>query len=495
MNRYKFRKADFPKAVEYIKTGKGDAPNWAKRDGLTVKGSKIYYGALEILAHEDVDAYLRKKIYAKEADTPAGRDSAYHIIKSQVLGCPRRRVMEWLRAQKSLGETRSATAQPKRKAGVKLGRPTFEVDLCFIRKADLIDSGGARFDKRRIKDEQYICTCVEKTSGLCKLDLVQTKEPSVVTPIVIKQIKALCKRLKLDPAHCSARMDMGTEFSVPEIKKLVPDTKAEKKAQPGVEKKNQQLQQAFYRLLKNRQAITVRDAVRKSETLCNQTVSKFHKITPNEIADDEKTDMKQVLKKYNSTRKSYIKGDKRKPFVAGDHVRVLVKDQKAGIGFKSYKNESWTERVFVIKKVTKKAVPPKFYVNGRWHTQDTLLKSAPRDQKSIALIAKRDQDQKEEDARVRVEEDKKREAQFAKDEARKNKLRDEDKITRVRSANARKVREKIAARKRKDEEAGRQIEAAEEAFQKKRKGRKKPKRRKRYFSQPDKDEEWVPGMD
>jgi hypothetical protein len=94
-----------------------------------------------------------------------------------------------------------------------------------------------------------------------------------------------------------------------------------------------------------------------------------------------------------------------------------------------------------------------------------------------------------------VEEDKKREAQFAKDEARKNKLRDEDKITRVRSANARKVREKIAARKRKDEEAGRQIEAAEEAFQKKRKGRKKPRRRKRYFSQPDKDEEWVPGMD
>ena len=79
-----------------------------------------------------------------------------------------------------------------------------------------------------------------------------------------------------------------------------------------------------------------------------------------------------------------------------------MKDPKAGVGFKSYKNESWTERVFVIKKVTKKAVPPKFYVNGRWHTQDALLKSAPRDQKSIASIAKRDREQKEEDARVRA---------------------------------------------------------------------------------------------
>jgi hypothetical protein len=261
-----------------------------------------------------------------------------------------------------------------------------------------------------------------------------------------------------------------------------------------VEKKNQQLQQSFYRLLKNRQAITVRDAVKKSEHLCNQTVSKFHKKTPNELADDEKTDMKAVLKKYNSTRKSYIKGDKRKAFVAGDHVRVLVKDQKAGIGFKSYKNESWTERVFVIKKVTKKAVPPKFYVNGKWHTQDTLLKSAPRDQKSIELIATRDKEQKEEDDRVRGEEDKKRNEQFVKDEARKKKLREEGKITKLRTGNARKVREKMAARKRKDEEAGRIIEELEQEYQKKRKGRKKPKRRKR-FSQADKDDEWLPGMD
>ena len=164
MNRYKFKKDDFKNAISFIKTKKGPAPNWAKKEGISVKDGKIFYNQLQIIAEEDVDAFLRKTIYDKNSNTPFGRDSAFHIIKSKVLGVPRRVIMEWLRTQKTLGETRSALPVPKRKKGPKLGRPTFEVDLVFIRKDDLIDS-NPRFDSRRIKEEQYICSCVEKTSG------------------------------------------------------------------------------------------------------------------------------------------------------------------------------------------------------------------------------------------------------------------------------------------------------------------------------------------
>ena len=138
-------------------------------------------------------------------------------------------------------------------------------------------------------------------------------------------------------------MDKGSEFSVAKLKELVPDTKNVSTG-TSVEKKNQQLQHSFYRILKNRQAVNVKSAIKKSQVLCNQTVNKYHKKTPNEIADNKDTDMKKILKVYNKTRKSYIKGDNRKPFVAGDYVRIQIKDPKAGaVGFKSYKNKTFNE--------------------------------------------------------------------------------------------------------------------------------------------------------
>ena len=162
-------------AKKYIKTKKGNAPNWCKRDGLSVQAGKIVWKdpktqkQLVIIPQEDIDTYLRKTIYDKEAQTPSSRDAAFHLIKQSVLGISRARIMEFLRSQRTLGETRAAVAAPKRKAGPKLGRPTFEFDLVFVRKNDLIDSGGQRFNKDHIKFETYILTTVEKCSGLCRL--------------------------------------------------------------------------------------------------------------------------------------------------------------------------------------------------------------------------------------------------------------------------------------------------------------------------------------
>jgi hypothetical protein len=492
MNRFKFHKKDFKSAIEYIKSKKGTPPNWAKKDGLSIKGSKIFYNELEIVAEEDVDDYLRKTIYDKEATTPFGRDSAFHIIKSKVLGVPRRKIMEFLRKQKSLGETRSALPKPKRKMGPKLGRPTFECDLVFIRKDDLINS-NPMFDSSKVKEETYICSCVEKTTGMCKLDFVKTKEQNIVTPIVEKQIKWLCKRLKLDPKRCSLRMDKGGEFSVAKLTELVPDTKTVPTG-TSIEKKNQQLQSCFYRLLKNRQASSIKGAVRRSQKLCNQTINKYHKKTPNEMADDPETNMKEVLKKYNKTRQSYIKGDKRKPFTVGQHVRIQIKDPKADQFYKSYKNKTFTERVFVISKVTKKANPPKYFVNGRWYLQDLLLKSSPRDKKSEELIKTRDAEKKVVLAKKHVKKETARLKEMKKQDVAKKKLYDQNKLPNVRQASVEKLRQKLLERRKESAEIKKQIDEAEEKYQKKRKHVGKKKRIK-IFSQKAKDDDYVPSKE
>jgi len=148
--------------------------------------------------------------------------------------------------------------------------------------------------------------------------------------------------------------------------------------------------------------VTIKSALEQAQKLKNNTYNRIHKLTPNEIV--KRGDKEQDIKEYNSSRKEYVAGDNRKPFVAGDYVRVQIKKEKGGsVGFKSYKNETFTERVFVIKKTTKKAVPPKYYVNGKWYLQSSLLKSAPRDEKSQELVDSRSQSKQQQDRKERAE--------------------------------------------------------------------------------------------
>ena len=155
MNRYKFKEADFKAAIHYIKTGKNqiDAPNWAikKKDELTIKGKKVFFKNMEIIAEEKIDDYLREAIYSKDGTMPFGRDSIFHKMKATVIGIPRRRVMDFLRAQKTLGETRPAIPGPKVKSGPRLKKLTLETDLVFVKKADVVQA-QPRLEKKSTRN-------------------------------------------------------------------------------------------------------------------------------------------------------------------------------------------------------------------------------------------------------------------------------------------------------------------------------------------------------
>ena len=187
-------------------------------------------------------------------------------------------------------------------------------------------------------------------------------------------------------------LDKGGEFNRKELAKILKSVKVVPMGS-SVEKKNQTIQRNLFRILKNRQAKTISEAVTKSQNMANNTFNKIQKKTPLESAD---IGIKAALNNYNKTRKTYVQGDKRGELKIGDHVRILIKKAKAGIGFKSYKDMTYTKEVYVITSKTKKK-PAKYRVNKKYYTIDKLLKSAPRDKESEKLINDRKEDEVKED--------------------------------------------------------------------------------------------------
>ena len=393
MDRFKITDAALKKAIKFVKSGDGKAPAWASKykADLTIKGSKLFYKEREIVSRERVDDVLREQLYKKGGDVPSGRDSAFHICKQRYVGISRRALMDFIRKQKPLGEVKAALPKPKQSGGERLKNYVFETDLVFLKLADL-EKANKKFIRDELPEISYFLSTVEKVTGLCRFAYVLKKDAALVTPKVIKHCEYMAKELNTTIAKCDIRMDRGGEFKIKDLEKVF--KKAEHvNSGVAVENKNAQFQKCFFQVLRQRKAVDIEDAMRQSEKLLNNTFNRIHKKTSNELV--ERGDEKENILEYNRARKTFQAGDKRKPFEVGQHVRKLVKSKKPGIDYKRYKNTTYSKQVFVVTKVTKKAVPRKYRVDGQWYLQSDLLKSAPRDEKSNDLIEERDDEEKE----------------------------------------------------------------------------------------------------
>ena len=459
MNRYKITDAQITKAKKFLKGKVKNGPPWTVKykDDLKVVGSKLLFKSKEVVSSEKVDVVLRREIYRKNSDVVPSRDSAFHTLKQRYSNISKRKIMEFLRAQKPLGETRAAVPKAKRSAGIKMKATTFETDLVFVKRDDLI-AANPRFSRVDLEDApelSYIVSTCEKVSGLYRCDWVKTKEAAEVTPIVIRHMEEMAKALKQPLSSCGYRSDRGGEFNMKEIKKVV-DKKNAKHVAMGasVERRNQQVQQQFFRIIRSRKSYSIPDALKQSQILMNNTFSSIHKKTPKEMVSEGK--QAENIKKFNKTRKSYISGDKRKEFEIGQHVRILVKDKKTGIEFKSYKNKSYSVQVYTIKGKTKKAIPPKYRLtNGRWYAKESLLKSAPRDKITDQLLKIREAEKAVEDRTERMKLNEKQRKQALEDLANPDKRQAAAK-GRLKKLKADKKREEQLDREE-DEEAGREI--------------------------------------
>ena len=112
MHRYKFYAKDWKYAIDFLKNGNKTVytPNWAVRfkDDLKLKGKQIYFQDKKIIPSEQVEKFLRKKMYDKKADISFGRDSAFYTLSKECVGVGRRKIMDFLRGQKSRNQTLAA---------------------------------------------------------------------------------------------------------------------------------------------------------------------------------------------------------------------------------------------------------------------------------------------------------------------------------------------------------------------------------------------------
>ena len=391
INRYKVSKADYDKAKLYLngKSFKKDTPSWAVKfkEDISFRNGKLYYKELPVIPTEDVDSYLRGQVFDKQSDLPLSRDGAFHLIKQRVAGITRARLMRFLKAQSVVESTKNAQPKPKQMSGKPLKNFHFEADLVFVRKPDLVEISD-KFNKTVKKHETYIVSTCEKLTGLCRLGYVSTKEQRIVTPIVIAHIKSIAQQLGIDPKKYKGSSDKGGEFSKAKLSRVTKGWDFVKLGS-SVEKKNQTIQSRLFQLARARRGYEVKDLLKQVEKIENQNYSSIQRMTPNEAAAQVEP---KLVSSYNKKRKRYIPGNKTN-FKVGDYVRVLLlyygKDK--GIGYKSYKNKTYSKRVYKISRATKKSIPPKLYVNGSWMLGDRLSLSQPLDKDSEKIIDKREQ--------------------------------------------------------------------------------------------------------
>ena len=154
MNRFKIKSSDVDLTKKFLKNNSLPAPNWAKKfkDDLKVNEGKLYYKNGLVIASEDIDDYLRTRLYDKN-DLQMGRDACfYQLQKENIVGISRRKIMSFFKSQRTLGENRSATKQSRTKSGIKIKNHTLEFDLVFVKKGDVVDC-NPRFETR-LEDER-----------------------------------------------------------------------------------------------------------------------------------------------------------------------------------------------------------------------------------------------------------------------------------------------------------------------------------------------------
>ena len=398
LNRYKIKKSDFPAAIKYLngKAFKKDSPAWSVRNQayLQVVDGEVRYNNKRIIPDEDVDKFLRGLVFDKKSKSPLSRDGMFrHLQTLDVAGISRRKVAEFLKGQSVVVKGKGAEPVPKM-AGKKLKNYHIEFDLIFVKRKDVIRANKLFVSNVELKNEQeggekdltYIVSTIEKITGLTRLNWVKTKLPAQVTPIVIRHIKSIAKALKTPVKQIDISSDKGTEFSQQKLEKIV---KSYRRVATGssIEKRNSDVQRVLFQMLRARRGKTMRDLIKLVEEIINNNYNRITKKTANDaVAQEKKSD---DIKNYNTKRQKA--GKDLKKMEIGEYVRIrLLKTQKEkGLAYKSYKNMLWSEAVHKITAKTKNE-PTKYRVRGKWYLSSMLMKSAPVDQESEKIIAKRD---------------------------------------------------------------------------------------------------------
>ena len=351
-----------------------------------------------VVPREQQESYFRRQMLSKESTLPLSRDSGFHWLKQRTANISRRQWWKFLEKQGVLQMTRNIPIERKKGGAVRPWRGHCEMDLMHLNK-ELLQKINPRI-RREARQEQfkeevkmtkpaYFLALIEQLTGFGLVAFCPDKRVFTIR----QKLKPLLKRMTkaLGTHVLSLASDRGSEFSTGVtdlLNKWDPPIKQRFVARASrVEKYNSDFQRSFYRLVRLKRGGLI-SCSEQAETLTNNLLNKYLKMTPAEALKKPDAEIRPAYKASREQAKPYhIK----KPVKIGDSCRYLVKMRKniRKLGFKTYKAEHFSTKLFLVKNITKK-VPFQFYVNGKWRDRDEIQIVSGTDTITDELLASRD---------------------------------------------------------------------------------------------------------
>ena len=413
MFRYNFNKKNVDTAIKFLEKKGKTQPSFLKRFKGTVKEGKLYLDDKLVVAKEDAEEYLRKRVLSGRV--PMSRDGLYYYLQTtNVVGVRRAQIDKFLKAQNIIRETDNAQPQTKRTSRRVLKKGILSFDLIEINWKDLgftpTDKGSDESsdeDTGHTRKSRYIFSCVDSLTGLVYIRFSRSKKQKYITPIAKKCFQFFVKNLGLDSMkQLFAKSDKGSEFAFKKYEswgvRLQQLVRANR-----IEVANSHIQRVLFRVAKMGLTKSIKQLVKNTMAIVNRTQSSLTKVTPVQAAKMENSELAPL---YNKKRgpNSGVK-IKSKPFKIGDKVRLNLLGPKKTSFFKAYKGNQWSKRSYEI--LAKKA--NRYKINGpkgkKFYHRDDLRLTTKGDTKTTELIAARKKEIEEREERelkeMRVRED------------------------------------------------------------------------------------------
>jgi hypothetical protein len=161
IRRIKFTKARVAALIRDIKTDKN--PKWA--EGGVVKEGKLYLSGLEVVPSENVETWLRDRVYGAKP-IALSRDAGYtDFVAKETLGISRRAWFDFLSKQDT-HQRFTARPKPTKNPGRRLATRGFlEMDLVEVKAKDIPTR----------KTDTYVFTLIDKLTSYLVAKVVKTK--------------------------------------------------------------------------------------------------------------------------------------------------------------------------------------------------------------------------------------------------------------------------------------------------------------------------------
>ena len=375
VNRFKFTKATVAQGIKYLKGTAKRQPNYLKVRKGTLKDGKLYLDGKLVVAQEDVDSYLRDRIY--KGGTPLSRDSAFYAIHRDVTGVSRAALDKFLKTQRIIRETDNKQAAVEKKGRQVKTKGQLHLDLVELKFQDLPFTPSDR-DIDADVNKGYVLGMVDALTSLAYYKWHAHKTQSQVTPIVKQAVAWFENKLQTDKKKFTIYSDKGREFSFPTYAKWGIKT-IQLARSPIIEAKNAFFQRNLFRLAKMGETTNLKKLIAQATDLMNKTVSKNTGKAPEEVLEDTTA---EVAKKYNAKRAKGGKSRLRDIVPGVDKVRINLIGPKNPMDFKAYKAKTWSKKIYPVKKKRGK----RYLVNKKYYARADLKITEDYDKKSEGML-------------------------------------------------------------------------------------------------------------